>query len=307
MNLDKYLSDNFDEILDNPDEFVNNNNDYKNNSKISNSYNLNEIDDIDEKEYNDYNSEYFDNINEYFDINYNIQNDNINDDDDDNNDDIINNNNYYKLEEKYKKIEEKQNEDDCEDDIIDELYEKMYETSQPKIIIDDIFNNFKQSKNIKNENIDENINENILKENKKILDNIENFDNDDGFYFFNIMNIFMKFYNNKFDKKDHFFSNINDINKDTTSQMELFFDIITEYKIMGEQMKLNNNELMNQIFTEMEPEKISKIFEKSDKQIYMFEMNELKLFSPSLLVCLNYVFKNNIINDNWNIYNLRDN
>lgn len=49
------------------------------------------------------------------------------------------------------------------------------------------------------------------------------------------------------------------------------------------------------------------MFEKWNSQIYMFELDELKLFSPSLIVCLNYVYENNILNSDWNIYNLRDN
>ena len=89
--------------------------------------------------------------------------------------------------------------------------------------------------------------------------------------------------------------------------MEIFFDAIIEHKMMCEQMELNNNDAMKQLYTEFEPEKISLMFEKWDKQIYMFELDELKLFSPSLIVCLNYIFEKNILNLSWNIYNLRDN
>jgi len=108
-------------------------------------------------------------------------------------------------------------------------------------------------------------------------------------------------------KLNIFFSNINDFEKDTTNQMELFFDAIIEHKMMCEQMELDNCDAMKEIYSELEPEKISQMFEKWNKQIYMFELDEIKLFSPSLIVCLNYIFEENILNSNWNIYNLRDN
>ena len=65
---------------------------------------------------------------------------------------------------------------------------------------------------------------------------------------------------------------------------------------------------MEQIYKESDDEKISKLFDTNiwDNQIYMFEFGKLKLYSPSLLVCLNYVYKNNLLNDDWNIYNLKN-
>ena len=56
------------------------------------------------------------------------------------------------------------------------------------------------------------------------------------------MNIFIKYYNNKFDKVKHFFLNVKDLDKETTYQMEMFFDLIIEFKIFYECMKLSSNE-----------------------------------------------------------------
>ena len=304
MDLDLYLANNFDEILDNPDEYVSTTNinnifDKKSDKKVIFDENANtiveiekstkqkyiddengiEYEDLDEKEYLEYNEEYFDSSNEYYDIDCVNSDDNLDDNlDDDLDDNVINN---------IINTDDNINEDNCEDDVLDELYEKMYELSQPKTDIKELFPN--QHTNIHNST------------------NTDLIENDDGYYFFNLMNIFVKYYNNKYDKVEHFFSNINDVEKDTTSQMELFFDAILEYKMMVEKMGLSNEEAMKQLYKESEPEKISAMFEKWNLQIYMFELDELKLFSPSLIVCLNYVYEKNILNSDWNIYNLRDN
>jgi len=303
MDLDLYLAVNFDEILDNPDKYVSSNNinnilDKKSDKKVILDENTNtiveiekstkqkyidndlEYDDLDKKEYLEYNKEYFDSVNEYYDI------DCVDDNSDDNlkyEDDNYTNH----IQNNVINTDDNINEDNCEDDVLDELYEKMYELSQPKTNVKELFQN--QQTDIHNST------------------NTDLIENDDGYYFFNLMNIFVKYYNNKYDKVEHFFSNINDTEKDTTSQMEIFFDAILEYKMMVEKMGLSNGEAMEQLYKESEPEKISAMFEKWNMQIYMFELDELKLFSPSLIVCLNYVYEKNILNSDWNIYNLRDN
>jgi hypothetical protein len=55
--------------------------------------------------------------------------------------------------------------------------------------------------------------------------------------------------------------------------MELFFDAIIEHKMMCEQMDLTSDEAMKQLYTESEPEKISSMFEKWNKQITILERN----------------------------------
>jgi len=312
MDLDLYLAENFDEILYNPDEYVcsTNRNNYLNNKidkKVIFDENANtiveieknnkqkyidndnelEFEDLDEKEYLEYNQEYFDSSNEYYDI------DCLDDNLDDNSNDNLDDNNTNNIQKNiYINDDDNINEDNCEDDVMDELYEKMHQLSQPKNNVTELFPNYNQvnqQANITNSN------------------NTDLIENDDGYYFFNLMNIFVKYYNNKFDKVEHFFSNINNVDNDTTSQMELFFDSILEYKMMVEKMGLDDGEGMKQLYKETEPEKISAMFEKWNSQIYMFELDELKLFSPSLIVCLNYVYEKNILNSDWNIYNLRDN
>ena len=318
MNLDEYLNENLDDILDNPDKYVSTNKPNKPNklNKANKKVLINEsnndiieieknvkrteenmdIDDLDEKEYLEYNQEYFDTSNEYYDINYYNEDEDEEDDDDDDDDET--NDEDKEQYDKYKKIisDEEPTEDNCEDDIIDELYEKMHKSLHPIIEDNEILETNNQS-----------IQDLLVHTNTNTNTNLNLLSSDNGEYFLNLMNIFIKYYNNKFDKLEHFFSNVKDLDKGTTSQMELFFDAITEFKMFSECMKINTNEAMEHLYKETEPEKISKLFEKWDRQIYMFEFDELKLFSPSLIICLNYIYEKNILNDSWNIYNLRDN
>lgn len=320
MNLDDYLIENLDDILDNSDKYVSSNSRSKSNKKVqinesandiieiekiikqagtrAGSYpnsEPNDIDDLDENEYLEYNQEYFDSLNDYYDINCGNDGNDGNESDESDESDRDDGNNEY---DKYKSIisNEEPTEDDCEDDIIDELYEKMHKSLHPINSIDETFE-------IENKSIQELITKS--EESANYNSNVNSQDN--GEYFFNLMNIFIKYYNNKFDKVEHFFSNIKDFDKGTTYQMEMFFDSIVEFKMLCECMSLTSNEAMEHLYKETEPEKISKLFEKWDRQIYMFELGELKLFSPSIIVCLNYIYENNIMDADWNIYNLRDN
>lgn len=318
MNLDEYLNNNLDDILENSDKYVSSNKSKKLNKKVLINETNNDIfeiekivkqtqesldiDDLDEKEYLEYNQEYYDASNEYYDINYYNEVNYDEDNEDENNEDKNNEDIKYKTS---ISIEEP-TEDNCEDDIIDELYEKIHQSLQLK-------NEVNETYETNNKSIQD-----LLAKSHELThqDSLEKYSelphqnllsNDNGEYFINLMNIFIKYYNNKFDKIEHFFSNVKDVDKGTTNQMELFFDAILEFKMFVECMQINSIKAMEHLYKETEPEKISKLFEKWDKQIYMFELDELKLFSPSLIVCLNYIYEKDILNDDWNIYNLRDN
>jgi hypothetical protein len=289
MDLDKYISENIDEILNNYDDYVIDKSTQKNIQPLQSNYKKvkfinhinNKVKYEDDDEYN--NDEY--NNDEY----YNNEYDNEEDEEyKDNEDNIL--------------IEKELNEDDYTDDIIGELYQNMYETNINKIDITELFKNIKQDDlNFINNNND---NENI--QNINISDNLNEFKNDDGYYYFNLINIFMKYYNKKYDKNEHFFSEIKNLEKDTSNQMELFFDTVIEFKMLKETFKLDNEKCLEMIYKDCESEKILEFFSKWENQIYMFEFNDNKLISPSLLVCLNYIYQNNLIDSDWNIYNLRN-
>lgn len=311
MNLDEYLNDNFDEILNDTDKYIGTNTIKKkvsiNDTNIKKNKKNKQFDpdDYEEKEYFDYNDGYFNTANEYYYIDCDSNSDTDLDLDSKSN--------------QHMEKEDNQNEDDCSDDIVNELYEKMTMNMElknnrintannnlEKALTPHVNNLFPQSNFSNLSNLSNQFGQSEQFEQLDKTD-LELLESDDGYYFINLMNTFMKYYNNKFDKREHFFSNIKDLDKDTTNQMELFFDAVMEFKMVCEQMNINTEKAMEQLYTENEPEKISKMFEKWDKQIYMFEQDEMKLFSPSLIVCLNYVYEKNILGSNWNIYNLRDN
>ncbi len=143
---------------------------------------------------------------------------------------------------------------------------------------------------------------------------------DDGTsFYFNLMNVFMQYYNDKFEKHENFFSGIKDFKKDTSSAMELFFEAILEFNqlkdkinkdIEDEEMKDNqeslNNLALKFYFNNTDKEKVSNLFEIWEGQIYCLEISEYKIISPSLIVCLNYILSNNLFEKKWNIFTLKD-
>jgi hypothetical protein len=158
-----------------------------------------------------------------------------------------------------------------------------------------------------NEMRDELIEERLVKDSS-----INNTEMDEQYYM-DLLNIFIKYYNNKFNKKTHFFSGIENADKDTTYQMELFFESIIEYKRLKE--ILNNdddNVIIRYYFDETKVEEIRELFKKIDTdeiQMYCLEIENNKIFTPSLLVCLNYVLEKyceRYLELEWSIFNLKN-
>lgn len=352
MNLDEYIGENLDEILNDSDYYVDsksrffnanekNKQTQKQTSKkiVANPY-------LDE----DYNEEEQENITTYSDFDdsdYNYEYDYIgqeNDYDSLENSNIENNSDNSNAEndvDKTKFIEP--NEDDYTEDILGELYQTMYEknmslkTKQIDILelfknttqkeFEEILNNEYGTENLQNTENSNKIDENKLNDVKKTEDvedaedaedteDAEDAENteDDEYYFYNLINIFVKYYNNKYDKVEHFFSNIKDNHKDTSYQMELFFDAMVEYKMLKEKFAQTDKECMKMIYDDSD-DKVLDLFSKWEEQIYMLEYEKNKLISPSLLVCLNWIYKKEkkiFTNDDnanvpeWNIYNLRN-
>jgi len=127
---------------------------------------------------------------------------------------------------------------------------------------------------------------------------------DDGFYYFHLLNIFIKYYNEKYEKRDNFFSGIEDKDKDTSTMMELFFESMIELKSIKDRLDINNESLLNFYYKQEEKEKINSLFEYD--QVYCLEYNKNKIFSCSLLICLNYIYDNELVDDSWMIYNLKE-
>jgi hypothetical protein len=110
---------------------------------------------------------------------------------------------------------------------------------------------------------------------------------DEGVYYFNLLNIFIKYYNDKYNKNENFFTNIKDIDKDTTPQMELFYEMIIEYNLLKEDVEGNKGIC--------DKEDVHKLIKNPKyQQVYCLELpNKECIYSPSLLICLNYLIEHN--------------
>jgi hypothetical protein len=119
-----------------------------------------------------------------------------------------------------------------------------------------------------------------------------------GTYYFNLLNMFIKYYNDKYDKNEHFFSSIKDNNKDTSTQMEMFYEMIIEYNTLKKNTVSEDAEDTESIVGNVYKEGDSKICDLLNdskyEQVYCLELpNKKKIYTPSLLLCLNYIIDNN--------------
>ena len=128
---------------------------------------------------------------------------------------------------------------------------------------------------------------------------------EDPEYYFKLINIFMKFYNDKYNKNENLFSNIADKDKykDTNSALELFFEAIMEFKDLKEKLNIDEIDLLDKYYNSDSKEIINLM--NSYEQVYCLEINEdnKKIITISLLICLNYVLINKI--EKWNIFLLK--
>jgi hypothetical protein len=149
----------------------------------------------------------------------------------------------------------------------------------------------------------------MLEKRKEAIINKENTSientNEDPEYYFKFINIFMKYYNDKYNKNENLFSNIEDKHKDTNSALELFFEAIMEFKDLKEKLNIEND-LLDKYY-DSDSEEILNLM-NSYKQVYCLEILEnnkdkKKIITISLIICLNYVLVNKI--KKWNIFILK--
>jgi hypothetical protein len=176
--------------------------------------------------------------------------------------------------------------------------------------------NTKENKNIINQNIYEDLEEhdNIIdfqdvhemlekrkNLNEKEEDNLE-IQNEDQEYYFKLINIFMKYYNDKYNKNENLFSNIKDKDKDTNSALELFFEAIMEFKDLKEKLNIEND-LLDKYYDSDSNEIVNLM--NSYEQVYCLEIikDNKKIITISLIICLNYILINKV--EKWNIFMLK--
>jgi hypothetical protein len=141
----------------------------------------------------------------------------------------------------------------------------------------------------------------INNQNKEI--NKEEQNKEEPEYYFKLINTYMKYHNNKYNKNENLFSNIVDKNKDTNSALELFFEAIMEFKDLKEKLNIDEIDLLEKYYDSEDNEIINLI--NSYNQVYCLEINEekKKIITISLIICLNYVLVNKI--NKWNIFMLK--
>jgi hypothetical protein len=131
---------------------------------------------------------------------------------------------------------------------------------------------------------------------------------EDSDYYFQLLNLYIKYYNEKFNKNENLFYNIKNIESDTNSALELFFEAIIEFKHLKDKLNLDEIDLLDKYYKENDNDNEIINLMNSDDQVYCLEIennNKLnKIITFSLIICLNYVLVNKI--NNWKIFILKD-
>lgn len=130
---------------------------------------------------------------------------------------------------------------------------------------------------------------------------------DHGEYIFNVINLYMKYYNKKYQQNTNFFAEIENKDKETNRQMELFIGVVDEYQYIREVIFKNEK---NEFYFEDRNKVKEYIDNEGIESFYVLEIkekeNDIKsIYSPSLLDCLNYLRLNDMTDSNWNIYNYK--
>jgi len=224
---------------------------------------------------------------------------------DDNLDEILDNPTFFISTEqnKNKVVNIYEGEEDLEeqDDIIN--YHDVHEMLERKrAIINEENNNEKQNNEKQN-----NEKQNNEKQNNKKQSTISTCC-DEPEYYFKLINTYMKYYNDKYNKNENLFSNIEDKFKDTNSALELFFEAIMEFKDLKERLNIDEIDLLDKYYDSDSEEIISLNLMNSYDQVYCLEILEInkdnkKIITISLIICLNYVLINKI--EKWNIFILK--
>jgi hypothetical protein len=116
-------------------------------------------------------------------------------------------------------------------------------------------------------------------------------------FYQSLINTYMIYYNEKFDKNETILSNVKN---ETNPQMELFYEAIFNYTKYGEKNNIQPEEILNIIY-EKEEYNLKNI---EHEELYCLDMYEQKMYSPLLIICLSYIVEKNI--KTWKIYSLKN-
>lgn len=186
------------------------------------------------------------------------------------------------------KNEDEETNEELQGELLEEYYNKKAEKDYLKSIGEDYSDSDDEDREVKHEQISE--------------------------HKLNLLNLFLIHYNEKYEKCENYFTNIKDIEKDTSNPMELFFESIVEFKKLKGELELEEDEdekAMDYYSEDSDDKKIDEIYSKfPEGQMYCLNFANKNIISPALLVCLNYLSNNKkdlFETKDWNIFNLRDN
>jgi hypothetical protein len=230
----------------------------------------------------------------------------------------------YQVEEEYENLQKQNEKSSVEDDDTENKLEKLLGVKKDNI--DPIDKNDVDNRHIKqnkikivkfNENLNKFIKNIKIPTEKKSNNNNEEDEDENTYekeisekkdkepYIINIINLFMKYFNNKYKQNLNFFAGIKNEDSDTNKQMESFIAAVDEYGYIKEKIFLNER---SEFYFE-EQEDVNNYLENENiENFYILQIendNQKNIYSPSLLDCLNYVHFNNMTENNWNIYNLK--
>lgn len=127
----------------------------------------------------------------------------------------------------------------------------------------------------------------------------------------NLLNLFLRHYNEKYEKCENYFQNIKNIETDTTNSMEMFFEALVEFKKLKQILNCSDEECMDYYFEDSDDSNVKMLFDKfTESPMYCLNYANKYLITPSILVCLNYLVNNKkdlFGEKDWNIFNLKDN
>jgi len=130
-------------------------------------------------------------------------------------------------------------------------------------------------------------------------------------HLFSLLNIFTKYYNEKYDRVENYFTGIHE-NAESSQMMELFLEAIFEYTGLMQHFDIEDNPtMMTMFYPESDKATIESILNESTHMLYQCEIRipnakPLRIYSTSLLVCLNYIVENGFGENEWYVFTLTE-
>ncbi len=322
MDISKYIDENLDEIIDDPEAFIQKSLNFTNLQNDEQNED-NDQDDLIGELHQNYYEKKFNHKKSFYKKNNPMTNPNSNFEINSKSNFEINSKSNKKVEFNLDKKSTNESDEEPDDQSNNEESDDQSESDdEPEQVFGPLVNDSENTEDLDDSDNSEKLDQEQSKSNDESngLDLQDNDEQTQMDFYFGLMNVFMKYYNEKYEKKEHFFSGVKDVNKDTSTCMELFFESVIEFKQLKEKLNeevdeelKDNDESLNNLalkfyFDHSDKEKVSSLFDSWSGQIYCLQVERKKIISPSLFTCLHIVLTNNLLDKEcWNIFCLRDN